>query len=1460
MPRCGCGHYMSSADSDTEEAEDRSESRWLNHWAEEDQKFVPTRASRLVESKLYLNKIVLLGGAGCGKSAIAKHIALKFWRKDWQIVEARNLNDIKKAEVKTESVLFVINDPIGKSDLDEKSCRMWHLQKHILDEYFSINKEEKSKVKLPKIIVTCRSNLLQKEMEFLMNGFTIINLDGDDARLTEKEKEDILKKHIDCLKLKGSEINQLIKTENSIPLISSTVSNNKKFQEDVLNFFREPFEQLKREILLLKENSKEKYLCLLLLILHGNKLSKHSFDDEEQESESLENQNDEDSDIEKIDNENENICQEEEDDDDSKNKECKEDKECSDDDDDDSDDEGDDDDEDDDDDDNFDDYENSHFDEDIDDIDDRILNDLLTTFNLPQNTSKIALYQYLKSLRGHYFVRRVNKTFKITDDSFLLALTSIFCTDVPDQFLKYCKSSFYRTLTTSSIKQNEVFPRIQLKDRFIDPFVERIEEDIKNGTYLDIFLSPWIQDERVLTKLQIRLKTKSKDEIEKVLLCSKLNQYDCLPVLGPVLQRKLRGFSRFDLIPLCHEISPIILALVLNIENLFLAIFALVREKRTFSEYLKNSPMISAICVNGRTDFVAQIMEMTDFRNACWSKQENIYAVHIAANFLHTDILSLILNGECDVNIVTKNYESPLFLAAAADRYTLQNIPWTWNKECSKFDENVDEMLEEKRMRILTLLVQKGADVNIHPVKFPSALAYSCQRKNKEIVEILLESGANVNDTGEEQMSALHFASKVGSLDIVKLLLDKGADVHMKTTRRLSPLYFASLKGYETVVELLLSKGTGDELKEKTGYSPFFTACKNGHTNIVKMFLQHNPCINCTLISGTTAFFAAVDNGHEKIVEMLIKNGADVNVVRKNNIISPLYSAAARGYVSILEALLNCGLDINLKTKQGDTPLIVASQNGHYSTVQLLLKNKANVNQANDFLKAPLHFAAEKGHKNVVQELVNHGAEINMSNKQGATALFLASEHGHVEVVKILLVNKADVNSCTKYGKSPLFIASEFGHHEIVQELLSQGAKDKEDSSRNPLLAPLYSGYDKTVALLAENGANINEKNDEGRSPLMNASRRGWTDVVKILLKNGADTSCKDEEDENALDMASFRGHSDIVKLLLDHGMDINNNGYDESYTPLQQALKGNRLSTALLLLERGADVHTIVYGITALFLACSAGFKEVVDILLESKAEVNPKDSDGPTAETLLMKAIEKNQAGIVKLLIEYGANINSEDNDGNTALHASAYYNSNAECMSVLLNNKADVNVCNQKGTTPMMMALQKLFITKEMIQTLVDHGADVNARDNDGEHVLHYAAMYSEGFFVLPLLLEHGADVNIRNEYGRTALHESCYHGCLKAVKVLLKYGADVSIRSEDGLTALDIANRGGYKKVIKILSEKLIESRVEKDGSIPSSSLKSYSPTLSKDVVLVRKNSLGPALPRKRAFVKVKKTWR
>ena len=105
-----------------------------------------------------------------------------------------------------------------------------------------------------------------------------------------------------------------------------------------------------------------------------------------------------------------------------------------------------------------------------------------------------------------------------------------------------------------------------------------------------------------------------------------------------------------------------------------------------------------------------------------------------------------------------------------------------------------------------------------------------------------------------------------------------------------------------------------------------------------------------------------------------------------------------------------------------------------------------------------------------------------------------------------------------------------------------------------------------------------------------------------------------------------------------------------------------------------------------------------------------------------------------------------------------------------------------------------------TPERIQEFLDLRADVNAKDEDGDTPLHWAA-FNESPEVVATLIKAGADVNARDEGGHTPLYMAVGpNQSHEVVTTLIKAGADVNAKNEEGDTPLDRAvfgDSGGPK---------------------------------------------------------------
>lgn len=82
---------------------------------------------------------------------------------------------------------------------------------------------------------------------------------------------------------------------------------------------------------------------------------------------------------------------------------------------------------------------------------------------------------------------------------------------------------------------------------------------------------------------------------------------------------------------------------------------------------------------------------------------------------------------------------------------------------------------------------------------------------------------------------------------------------------------------------------------------------------------------------------------------------------------------------------------------------------------------------------------------------------------------------------------------------------------------------------------------------------------------------------------------------------------------------------------------------------------------------------------------------------------------------------------------------------------------------------------------VKKLLDSGANVNAKNEDGETALHLAARWNI-YELVKCLADHGADVNAKDCYGDSVLHIAARWGDLKVIQCLVEHGADVNAKND------------------------------------------------------------------------------
>ena len=469
-----------------------------------------------------------------------------------------------------------------------------------------------------------------------------------------------------------------------------------------------------------------------------------------------------------------------------------------------------------------------------------------------------------------------------------------------------------------------------------------------------------------------------------------------------------------------------------------------------------------------------------------------------------------------------------------------------------------------------------------------------------------------------------------------------------------------------------------------------------------------------------------------------------------------------------------------------------------------------------------------------INETFLNDYQLGIGDMRG-TALQIAVARHCFEITKFLLEKGAEVNISCAGAPNPLH---------IVLSRYSWATKPEDMAM---------------IEALLHDGADVTAINEAGES-VLHAAARIDSDVLELLLRNGDEIDARDARGKTVLDVALISRNLRTVKTCIAHGVSVNNS----------DAKGDSNLHAAIRLYGPSytEGLHTPLR---------TQNGSEVLELLLKSGADINAKDALGKTP---LVVALECRSAVMIRTCVRYGASINESPDNGDSILHTAAKLASDPEMVDFLhtgsdirsdsnvveflIRSGADIHAINAMGMTPLDVLAATGGDNALLARTYILHGAvinahngpnsllhavlsmdfkmvewhlavgvDVDARDADGQTVLHKfclegdASTHTEVVTVrekrryfsrlstkssrsticdmLNLLLEHGADVNCRNGKGETLLHAMVQRKGVTEweVELLLLYGADYKARDDLGNTALQVATKSRNSTVGKCL---------------------------------------------------------
>ncbi|KAJ5430099.1 hypothetical protein N7491_007115 [Penicillium cf. griseofulvum] len=247
---------------------------------------------------------------------------------------------------------------------------------------------------------------------------------------------------------------------------------------------------------------------------------------------------------------------------------------------------------------------------------------------------------------------------------------------------------------------------------------------------------------------------------------------------------------------------------------------------------------------------------------------------------------------------------------------------------------------------------------------------------------------------------------------------------------------------------------------------------------------------------------------------------------------------------------------------------------------------------------------------------------------------------------------------------------------------------------------------------------------------------------------------------------------------------------YFPDWTSLHVLAYFGIIEKAKRLIDQGADLDDCdnQLGITPLHCAVYRGNEEMVELLLNSKANINATCKDG---QTVLHIAAEQGHRKLIRFLLHRRVKSRTANQKGETALQLAIGTTHDEATIPVLIKSRFDMDVQNTlTGNTALHRAVE--LRRPRILAFLLEKGANMNVLNRDGLTALQLACK-TDNCEAVSLFLERGAQLEIRSSHGTTALHISALQGNWVAFDLLLIGGADINAWDSEGDSLLHMQAR-------------------------------------------------------------------
>lgn len=670
-------------------------------------------------------------------------------------------------------------------------------------------------------------------------------------------------------------------------------------------------------------------------------------------------------------------------------------------------------------------------------------------------------------------------------------------------------------------------------------------------------------------------------------------------------------------------------------------------------------------------------------------------------------------------------------------------------------------------------------------------LQVAIELQRAKLVELMIEKGCSITGDPADPLlrTPLHTAVQMQNLDIVCLLLQHKAPLEAAEITSLTPLHQAVMVKRKDIVLLLLEHGANWRALDSQGNSVLDLAAKyskpktenpEGTIQIVEIFLAKGMTMN-TKTLGTFLLFGIRHRSQEFVESLLLRN-ADLRICDENNdgVLHILIRDRVNDYAFIKKPNF---LDYHNSTANEDKEEKLKAD-----FVEWLVLKGANADLRNNDGETPLQLAFRYDQKQTVRVLLEYTRDLNARDVHGNTLLHMltvtspcrGASKNTAEIMEILLGKGASVNLVNRAGSTPASIAATINQKRLLRILLQHCTRlDMHNEQNKSILRVLLRNNVKNddsevkrtailVRMLLEKGASADSLDETGKTLMHTAAKYKYTNILWTLLPHFTKVNACDSRNRNSILHAlaetcldpTKKDYDDIVKILLSRGARAEVKNKDGA-TPLQLAAKYKHKNLAETLMRHGADAKICdADGQNALHFLCQIQLPEV-DRVMERE---------------------------MVELFITEGCDVDARTKNQMTALHLAA----SSGCDGIaeaLIQHGADVHAREIENLdTPLHLAARRNH--QAVVEVLLRRGANVETRQRSGMAAVHLSIEHSDPR-VLKTLVEYNADIQAPDGMGKTPLHHAYWYKNRAAIKNLLKLGADFRVKDYTSHSALPSA---------------------------------------------------------------------